>query len=65
MRGSNDPPVNVTVADGGHQVGAFCQGEGELQHPDSPQNVTVTTGVTSVNFDAGACSGQIQLRRRR
>jgi hypothetical protein len=62
----NDPPVNVTVASGGHQVGAFCQGEGEFQHPNSPQNVTVTTGVTSVNFDADACFEQIiQLRRRR
>jgi hypothetical protein len=63
--GPNDPPVNVTVASGSHQVRAFCLGEGPFEHPSSPQNVTVTTGVTSVNFDADTCFQQIQLRRRR
>jgi hypothetical protein len=48
--------VSTTVSSGGHSVQAFCRGEGEFPHPDSPQNVTVSGGATvQVNFDGDRC----------
>ncbi len=56
--------VSKSVSSGSHSVQAFCQGEGEFQHPDSPQNVTVGGGTVQVNFNGDACFFQF-LRPRR
>ena len=62
----NDSPVTKTVATGQHSVRAFCLGEGEFEHPDSPKSVNVVSDQTAqANFNGDDCFGQIQQRRRR
>ncbi len=60
----NEPPVTTTTSTGSHQVSAVCLGEGSFPHPSSPQNVTVGTGVTQVNFNGDDCFEFLQRRRR-